>query len=156
MGGGMNMEDRKRNANDPIVLLIDGECNMCNGIAKFVIRRDPRAIFRFAPLQSDLGRRLLKEGGFRGDLPDTFVMIENGKYYTKSTAALRIGKKLGFPWSLAYAGIAIPRSLRDRAYGFVAARRYRWFGRSDSCLVPTPEARSRFLAFGDGAGSREG
>ncbi|WP_372632857.1 thiol-disulfide oxidoreductase DCC family protein [Cohnella sp.] len=129
----------------PIVLLIDGHCNMCHGLAKFVIRRDKRAIFRFASLQSELGRRLLKEGGMREDTLETFVMVDNGKYFTKSTAALRIGRKLGAPWALAYPSIALPRFVRDRVYDFVARRRYRWFGHSESCLLPTPEMRSRFL-----------
>jgi len=144
------MAEKKGNPKQPIVLLIDGECNLCNGIARFVIRRDPRAIFRFAPLQSELGRRLLAEGGFAGALPDTFVMVDNGRYDTKSTAALRVGRKLGWPWALAYAAIAVPRPLRDAAYGFVAARRHRWFGRGDRCLMPTPEVRARFLAAGEG------
>ncbi|MFC4598900.1 thiol-disulfide oxidoreductase DCC family protein [Cohnella hongkongensis] len=139
-----------------VVLLIDGHCNLCHGLAKFVVRRDKRAIFRFASLQSELGRRLLKDGGLPESLPDTFVMIENGKYYTKSTAALRIGRKLGWPWAVAYPAIVLPRFARDSVYGFVARRRYRWFGRSDSCLLPTPDMRSRFLDFADGNGRKEG
>lgn len=118
---------------------------MCHGLAKFVVGRDKRAVFRFASLQSELGRRLLKEGAMPEDALETFVMVDNGKYYTKSTAALRIGRKLGWPWSVAYPAIVVPRFVRDRVYRFVARRRYRWFGRSESCLLPTPEMRSRFL-----------
>ncbi len=136
---------RTSNQSEPIVLLIDGHCNMCHGLAKFVVGRDKRAVFRFASLQSELGRRLLKEGGMPEDALETFVMVDNGKYYTKSTAALRIGRKLGWPWSVAYPAIVVPRFVRDRVYRFVARRRYRWFGRSESCLLPTPEMRSRFL-----------
>ncbi len=136
---------RTSNQSEPIVLLIDGHCNMCQGLAKFVVGRDKRAVFRFASLQSELGRRLLKEGGMPEDALETFVMVDNGKYYTKSTAALRIGRKLGWPWSVAYPAIVVPRFVRDRVYRFVARRRYRWFGRSESCLLPTPEMRSRFL-----------
>ncbi|RED86369.1 thiol-disulfide oxidoreductase DCC family protein [Cohnella phaseoli] len=136
---------RTSNQSKPIVLLIDGHCNMCHGLAKFVVGRDKRAVFRFASLQSELGRRLLKEGGMPEDALETFVMVDNGKYYTKSTAALRIGRKLGWPWSVAYPAIVVPRFVRDRVYRFVARRRYRWFGRSESCLLPTPDMRSRFL-----------
>ncbi len=136
---------RTSNQSEPIVLLIDGHCNMCHGLAKFVVGRDKRAVFRFASLQSELGRRLLKEGGMPEDALETFVMVDNGKYYTKSTAALRIGRKLGWPWSIAYPAIVVPRFVRDRVYHFVARRRYRWFGRSESCLLPTPDMRSRFL-----------
>jgi len=136
---------RTSNQSKPIVLLIDGHCNMCHGLAKFVVGRDKRAVFRFASLQSELGRRLLKEGAMPEDALETFVMVDNGKYYTKSTAALRIGRKLGWPWSVAYPAIVVPRFVRDRVYRFVARRRYRWFGRSESCLLPTPEMRSRFL-----------
>jgi len=136
---------RTSNQSEPIVLLIDGHCNMCHGLAKFVVGRDKRAVFRFASLQSELGRRLLKEGGMPEDALETFVMVDNGKYYTNSTAALRIGRKLGWPWSVAYPAIVVPRFVRDRVYRFVARRRYRWFGRSESCLLPTPDMRSRFL-----------
>ncbi|MFB9273645.1 thiol-disulfide oxidoreductase DCC family protein [Cohnella cellulosilytica] len=136
---------RKEKQDEPIVLLIDGHCNMCHGLAKFVIRRDKRAIFRFASLQSERGKKLLQEGGMPEDALETFVMVDNGKYYTKSAAALRIGRKLGLPWAIAYPAIVLPRFVRDRAYDFVARRRYRWFGRSESCLLPTPEMRSRFL-----------
>ncbi len=136
---------RTSNQSEPIVLLIDGHCNMCHGLAKFVVGRDKRAVFRFASLQSELGRRLLQEGGMPEDALETFVMVDNGKYYTKSTAALRIGRKLGWPWSVAYPAIVVPRFVRDRVYRFVARRRYRWFGRSESCLLPTPDMRSRFL-----------
>ncbi|MFC4305936.1 thiol-disulfide oxidoreductase DCC family protein [Cohnella boryungensis] len=129
----------------PIVLLIDGQCNLCSGIARFVIRRDSRARFRFASLQSDPGQRLLAEGGLNREDLDTFVMVDNGRYYTKSTAALRTCGKLGLPWSLAWAGLLAPRLLRDRVYDFIAKRRYRWFGRPDRCLVPTPDVSARFL-----------
>ncbi|XID95160.1 thiol-disulfide oxidoreductase DCC family protein [Paenibacillaceae bacterium WGS1546] len=135
---------------EPIVLLIDGECNMCHGIARFVIRRDPRGRFRFASQQSEYGRRRLAEGGLHADRMDTFVMIDRGTFYTKSTAALRVCMKLGLPWALASVGLIVPRFLRDRVYGFVAERRYRWFGKQEACLLPTPEVRSRFLDLAPG------
>ncbi|WP_240703042.1 thiol-disulfide oxidoreductase DCC family protein [Cohnella luojiensis] len=134
------------NAKEPIILLIDGQCNLCHGITRFVIKRDPEAKFRFASLQSELGQRLLQAGGLSKDSLDTVVMIEHGSRYSiKSTAALRLCRKLGGFWPLLYGGIVFPRFIRDRVYDFIASRRYRWFGRQDSCLMPTENIRSRFL-----------
>ncbi|TVX97690.1 thiol-disulfide oxidoreductase DCC family protein [Cohnella terricola] len=142
------MNGRSKATGKPILLLIDGQCNLCHGIARFVIRRDHKAVFRFASLQSSLGQRLLSEGGLRADDLDTFVMIEDGSFYTKSTAALRTCRRLGMPWALTYAGMAVPRALRDKVYDWIAARRYGWFGRHDRCLVPTPDVRGRFVEDG--------
>ncbi len=125
------------------VLLFDGVCNLCNGFVRFVIARDPAGQFEFAPLQSDAARRLLQ--GVTDPLPDSFVLVDNGQVLIRSAAALRVARGLSFPWSLAYAFMAVPRPLRDWVYDFVASHRYRWFGRRDVCMVPTPELRSRFL-----------
>ncbi|BBI34464.1 thiol-disulfide oxidoreductase DCC family protein [Cohnella abietis] len=139
------MRDRENHFKEPVILLIDGQCNLCHGITRFVIRRDPKALFRFASLQSVQGQRLLHKGGLSLTDLDTFVMIENGHYYIKSTAALRTCRELGGLWRLLYVGIVIPRGLRDRVYDFIANRRYRWFGRQMSCIVPTDSIRRRFL-----------
>ncbi|MFC5471992.1 thiol-disulfide oxidoreductase DCC family protein [Cohnella suwonensis] len=127
------------------IVLIDGVCHFCHGAAKFIIARDPKARFRFASLQSVTGESLLGEGGLSSTSMDTFVLIENGKFYTKSTAALRIARRLAGGWPLLYAGIVVPKFARDAIYGFVAKRRYKWFGREDSCMLPTPDVRGRFL-----------
>jgi len=140
------MKDRRNYKGEPITLLIDGQCNLCHGITRFVIKRDPEAIFQFASLQSRQGQRLLELGGLSKKDMDTFVMIESGRYYTKSTAALRTCRKFGGLWPLLYAGIMLPLFIRDRLYDFIAQRRYRWFGQQDSCLVPTADIRKRFLA----------
>ncbi|WP_256761446.1 thiol-disulfide oxidoreductase DCC family protein [Cohnella sp. WQ 127256] len=133
---------------EPIILLIDGQCNLCHGITRFVIKRDPRAQFRFASLQSEVGQQLLLKGGLlRNDL-DTFVMIDNDRYYTKSTAALRTCRKLGRLWTLLFVARVVPLFIRDRVYDFIASRRYRWFGHQESCLIPTESIRSRFLDYG--------
>lgn len=140
------MGNRRTDADEPIILLIDGQCNLCHGITRFVIKRDPGARFRFASLQSELGQQLLLAGGLSKDSLDTVVMIEHGsRYSVKSTAALRLSRKLGGFWPLLYGGIIFPRFIRDRVYDFIASRRYRWFGRQDSCLMPTENIRSRFL-----------
>lgn len=128
------------------VVLFDGVCNLCDAAVLFIIDRDPDARFRFAALQSGAAARLLAglprpEGGD----PESVFLLEDGKLYDRSTAALRIARRLRWPWKLAYALVAVPRPLRDAAYRFVARRRYRWFGRRDACRVPTPELRARFL-----------
>lgn len=132
----------EENPGGPIVLF-DGVCNLCNGSVRFIIRRDLRRRLRFAPLQSETARRLL--AGAPADLPDSLVLVERGRVWTRSSAVLRIAKGLRWPWPLAYALVAIPRPLRDWLYTRVARNRYRWFGRRDDCMVPTPELRARFL-----------
>src|SRR5207244_2084174 len=101
--------------------------------------------FRFAPLQSAAARRLLAEVGAPVPLPDSVVLVEDDRVFTASAAALRVARGLSFPWPLGYAFIIVPRPLRDWVYAFVASHRYRWFGRRDVCMVPTPALRARFL-----------
>jgi len=125
------------------VLLFDGVCTLCNGFVRFVIERDPAGRFQFAPLQSAAAARLL--GVARPPLPDSLVLLEEGRLFTRSTAALRVARGLRFPWPLVYAFVVVPRPVRDWVYDAVARNRYRWFGRRDVCMVPTPELRSRFL-----------
>jgi predicted DCC family thiol-disulfide oxidoreductase YuxK len=113
---------------------------------QFLIARDPSAHLRFGPLGSAAAQRLIAEAAPRGPLPDSMVLIEHRRMYTRSTAALRIARRLRFPWPLLYAFIVVPRPLRDILYDFIARHRYRWFGKRDTCMVPRPELRSRFLA----------
>ena len=126
---------------EPHVVLFDGVCNLCNGAVRFILARDPGERFQFASLQSEAARRLLRDDG----RVETIVLLEAGKRYTRSTAALRIARGLRFPWPLLYAFVAVPRPLRDLVYDWVARHRYAWFGKRDTCLVPTPEVRRRFL-----------
>jgi predicted DCC family thiol-disulfide oxidoreductase YuxK len=126
------------------VLLFDGVCTLCNGFVQFVIQRDPAGRFQFATLQSDAARRLLQ--AVPRPLPDTLVLVENGRVFLRSTAALRVARGLKFPWPLAFVLVVVPRPLRDWVYDIVARNRYRWFGRRDVCMVPTPELRARFLS----------
>ena len=128
------------------LVLFDGVCNLCAGVVRFVIERDREARFRFAPLQSELGRSLQREHGIDPDALATFVLIDAEGAATRSTAVLRILRWLGAPWRWLYPLRFVPRPLRDALYGVVARNRYRWFGRRDDCLVPTAELRSRFLA----------
>ena len=132
----------------PAVVLFDGECNLCNRAVQFVLRRDRRARFRFASLQSPAGRRLLAGIALPTPLPDSIVLLEAGRAFLRSGAALRIARGLGWPWRLFAALLLVPRPLRDWAYDVVARHRHRWFGRRSSCMVPTPELRDRFLPDG--------
>jgi predicted DCC family thiol-disulfide oxidoreductase YuxK len=137
------------------VILFDGICNLCNRLVLFVIARDPHARFMFASLQSDAARRLLSRHPDPGpesldtreslEALTTVLLWEDGRLYAKSTAALRISRRLRFPWPLAYALVVVPRGARDWVYDFVANRRYRWFGKRDVCMVPTHALRARFL-----------
>ncbi|WP_019638494.1 thiol-disulfide oxidoreductase DCC family protein [Paenibacillus fonticola] len=133
------------------VILFDGVCHLCQGAVKFIIKRDPQYRFHFVSLQSEAGKKILQEsqsGELSSKRIDTIVLYQNGAYYTRSTAALRIAKGLRFPWPLAYGFIVVPRFIRDAAYRIVAANRYRWFGKDETCLIPTPENKARFLKDG--------
>ncbi len=127
------------------VVLFDGVCNLCNGAVQFVIPRDAPGYFRFAALQSDAAAKLLGEGRPTAAGLHSVLLFEDGRLYEKSTAALRIARRLSWPWPLLYGLIAVPRALRDLVYDAIARRRYRWFGTRERCLVPAPGVRDRFL-----------
>ena len=128
------------------IVLFDGVCNLCEGAVRFAIERDPTARFRFAPLQSPLGRTLLLRHGYDPDAIDAVVLVDGEGAHDRSTAALRLAAGLRGPWRwLASPLLLVPRRLRDAVYGWIARHRYRWFGRRAECLVPTPELRARFL-----------
>ena len=129
----------------PSLILFDGLCNLCSGSVQFVVGRDPAGRFQFAPLQSPTAQRVLQEHGVTASLPDSIVLVEDGQVFTRSTAALRIARRLPFPWPLLAVFIAVPRPLRDGIYSLAARYRYRWFGKLDRCMIPTPAVRSRFL-----------
>jgi predicted DCC family thiol-disulfide oxidoreductase YuxK len=127
------------------VVLFDGVCNLCNAFVRFVIPRDPRGYFRFAALQSDAANRLMAEAAWASGEADTVILIENRRAFIRSAAALRIARRLRFPWPLVCALVVVPRPLRDWVYDLVARNRLRWFGRRDVCMVPGPETAGRFL-----------
>ena len=128
------------------VVLFDGVCNLCNAWVQFLIERDPDAIFRFAPLQSAAAEQLLADAGYEGEVLDSVVLVENGRYYAKSDAVLQVARRLGGIYRLFALSRVVPTRLRNLVYDFIAARRYGWFGKRDQCLVPSPEVRERFLA----------
>ena len=138
--------------NDHPTILFDGVCNLCNGAVQFIIRRDPGARFRFAALDSSAARSLLAGVPQVPKLPDSIILVEPGagaaaaaRISTQSTAILRIARGLRFPWPLVSIFMIIPRPIRDWVYAVVARNRYRWFGKRESCMVPTAELESRFL-----------
>jgi predicted DCC family thiol-disulfide oxidoreductase YuxK len=131
---------------DHPIILFDGMCSLCNRSIRFIIHRDPHRVFRFASLDSPVGRRLLRRRGMSTEAADSIVLIEDDGHHVLSEAVVRIGARLGQPWrALAATGRIVPRPWRDAAYRFVARRRYRWFGRCESCSVATEDVEDRFL-----------
>lgn len=144
-----------RPRDDHPVILFDGVCNLCEGFVQYVIRRDPDAIFRFAPLQSDPGRELLDQCGYDEHDLEGVVLVDDGQCYRKSGAVIRTGMHLGWPYRVLGPTRFVPKFIRDSVYDFVANRRYRWFGKKEQCLMPTPDIRNRFLAGAPGTNSDE-
>jgi predicted DCC family thiol-disulfide oxidoreductase YuxK len=128
------------------IVLFDGECNLCNGTVQFIIKNDPRLHFCFAALQSEKGKALLAEHGLQQVQIDSVVLIVADKAWLKSDAALRIARNLSGLWPLCFVAVIIPRPWRDHIYDFIARNRYKWFGKQESCWLPTPELRQRFLS----------
>ena len=127
------------------IVLFDGVCNLCNGAVDFIIRYDREANFMFASLQSDAGQQLLKHYGLPTDHYESMVLLKQGKIYQRSNAALEIAGELGGGWSLFKIFKPLPVSLRNAVYNFIAKNRYRFFGQSETCRLPTPAERARFL-----------
>lgn len=127
------------------IILFDGICNFCNASVNFIIGHDKKNLFKFAAIQSEAGQSMMKKFGLDPVNLSTFVLVEGGRYYTKTTAALKAAKYLGLPWSLAYIFIVVPPPIRNIAYNIIAKYRYKWFGKRDACRVPTPELRDKFL-----------
>jgi predicted DCC family thiol-disulfide oxidoreductase YuxK len=127
------------------IILFDGECNFCDSSVQFIIKRDPSAHFHFTSLQSEKGVELSKKYAIPDEV-DSLVLIENGRVYTKSSAALRIAKKLDGLWHLLFLLILVPPIIRNGFYDYFAANRYKWFGKKeDACMLPSPDDRKRFI-----------
>lgn len=128
------------------IILFDGVCNLCNSAIQFIIKRDRKDIFRYAALQSELGQQLTKERGIDTQLVDSMILIEPGvAYFVKSEAALEISKEFGGLWGILQVFSWLPSALRNPIYDFVARNRYKWFGKKDQCMIPTPELQAKFL-----------
>ncbi|WP_391118043.1 thiol-disulfide oxidoreductase DCC family protein [Psychrobacillus sp. L3] len=126
------------------IILFDGECNFCDASVQFIIARDPKGYFQFAALQSDVGKELKKKHHISEKL-DGVIVIENDTVYDSSDAALFICKHLKGMWKVFYIFKVIPKTLREVLYKIFAKNRYKWFGKKDSCMIPSPEIRNRFL-----------
>jgi predicted DCC family thiol-disulfide oxidoreductase YuxK len=131
---------------DHPVIFFDGVCNLCSGAVQFVIKRDPFDHFRFAALQSDFAQKQFSSVELKTRGGDSFVLLENGKIYEQSTAALRVLKKLNGLWPLLYVFIIVPSFIRNVVYAFIASNRYKWFGKQELCWVPTAALKNKFLA----------
>lgn len=131
--------------NEGPVLLFDGVCNFCTGFVRFVIKRDAQAVFRFAPLQSLAAERLVAPELLEGDRLASVILVDNGKVYRKSTAALKIVQRLRRLWPLLSVLLIIPRPLRDTVYNWFGRHRYRMFGKRDACFIPDKDISDRFL-----------
>lgn len=129
-----------------MIVLFDGVCNLCNSSVRFVEKRDNKDRFRFASLQSEVGRKLTEERGIDTEKVDSIILINPGvAYYVKSDAALEIARHLkGWRW-LPFLFSWLPSSLRNPVYDLIARNRYRWFGRQDECMIPTKSQQAKFL-----------
>jgi predicted DCC family thiol-disulfide oxidoreductase YuxK len=135
----------KRRVAEKAIILFDGVCNLCNGSVKFIISRDKNNHFLFCSFQSEPAGTMLRQHNYSATGLSTVVLIEGNALYTKSTAALRIARKLGGLWGLLYAFIIVPSFIRDPLYQLVAVNRYSIFGRRETCMIPRPEWKDRFI-----------
>jgi len=131
--------------NDQPIILFDGVCNLCSGAVQFVIKHDPTSNFLFASLQSPAGQKLLQQFDIPADSFNSFVLLQNNIAYTQSTAALKVAKQLNGGWKLLYGFIIVPPFIRDAVYRLISNNRYKWFGKLDECMLPTPALQARFL-----------
>jgi predicted DCC family thiol-disulfide oxidoreductase YuxK len=128
------------------IVLFDGVCNLCNGAIQFIIKRDNSDIFRYAALQSDIGKQIVSERNIDISKVDSIILIDPGVvYYIKSTAALEIGKGLKGYRTISSVLLWFPSTLRDIVYDFIARNRYQWYGKKEECMVPSPELKAKFL-----------
>ncbi len=127
------------------VILFDGVCNLCNGAVQFIIKRDRKNIFMFASLQSLFGQEVLQKFNLTSSTFNSFILLQQGKIYTKSTGALMVAKHLNGGWWWLYLFIIIPLFIRDAVYNLIAKNRYKWFGKKEACWIPNPALKSRFI-----------
>ena len=127
------------------IILFDGVCNLCNSSVQYVIKHDPNELFRFASLQGNTGQQLLKQYGLSTNDMNSFILVRDNKAYTRSAAALNVAKQLTGFAKLLYGFIIVPPFIRDAVYDLIARNRYKWFGKKDSCMVPTAALQARFL-----------
>lgn len=136
----MNLPENKK------IILFDGVCNLCDNTVQFIIKHDKKDIFRFVTLQSELGQQIIKHIGVDITKTDSIILYEPGEaYYYKAQAALKIAKELGGIFSLLNIFSILPNVITNSIYDYVANNRYKWFGKKEACMIPTPELKSKFL-----------
>ena len=134
------MKSKKHN-----IILFDGVCNLCNGAVAFIIKRDKKSVFKFAALQSEIGAKLIAKFNIDTQKVDSIILIDGDEYYEKSSAALHIAKHLSGAYPLLFGFMVVPKFIRNSVYDYVAKNRYKWFGKKESCMIPTAELKSKFL-----------
>lgn len=130
---------------DKSIIFFDGVCNLCEGFVQWIIHRDPDGDFYFASLQSQFAEDFFQS---RNQMPSdlsTVLLYHQGQILTNSDVTFAIIRQLGFPWALLYPFKLVPRIIRDNVYRWIARNRYRWFGKKDECMIPTPAIQARFL-----------
>lgn len=127
------------------IVFFDGVCNFCNYWVNFAIRRDPAKKMRFSPFQGETAKQILPRYGITHKTINSVIFIEKERAYTQSSAAIRICRHLTGGWKLFYGLMIIPKLIRDPFYNLIARNRYRWFGKKDSCMIPSPDLLERFL-----------
>src|SRR5687767_14297707 len=130
---------------DNPIILFDGVCNFCNAMVNFIIRQDKEKIFHYAALQSKAGKSLLEKFQIDWNKNDSFLLIDKGKAYQNSNASLRLYNKLPWYWKWTQLFWVVPGFLRDAVYNYIARNRYKWFGKKEECMIPTPAVKERFL-----------
>jgi predicted DCC family thiol-disulfide oxidoreductase YuxK len=130
---------------DHAIILFDGVCNLCSSSVQQVLKHDHAGYFHFASLQGEAGQALLKQYQLPQNELNSFVLVENGKAFTRSTAALKVARKLGGLYTLLTPFILVPYPIRDAVYNLIARNRYKWFGKKEACWLPKPEWKKRFL-----------
>ena len=130
---------------DHKIILFDGVCNLCNGAVTYIIKRDKKNLFKFAALQSEIGQQLISKFNIDTSKVDSIILIDGEKHYEKSSAALRIAKYLSGAYPLLFGFMVVPKFIRNAVYDYIAKNRYKWFGKKESCMIPTAELKSKFL-----------
>jgi predicted DCC family thiol-disulfide oxidoreductase YuxK len=131
---------------DKKIILFDGVCNLCDATVQFLIKRDKKDIFRFVAIQSETGQQIIKHIGIDTSKTDSIILYEPGNaYYYKAEAALKIARELGGVYSLLSVFLLLPKRFSNVVYDYVARNRYKWYGKKNECMIPTPAMKSKFL-----------
>ncbi|QQX76216.1 MULTISPECIES: thiol-disulfide oxidoreductase DCC family protein [Aequorivita] len=130
---------------DQKIILFDGVCNLCNGAVTYIIKRDNKNVFKFAALQSEIGQQLISKFNIDTSKVDSIILIDGEKHYIKSSAALHIAKQLSGAYPLLFGFMIVPKFIRNAVYDYIARNRYKWFGKKESCMIPTSELKAKFL-----------